>query len=89
MKKQAINSGVTFIKDSIQDFYVLKDKIILTGEKQTEYHSKSVIFATGININRNTIKGLNDYIEKLNPNDFEFPNYEEVFERYKNFYNGN
>lgn len=62
MKKQAINSGVTFIKDSIQDFYVLKDKIILTGEKQTEYHSKSVIFATGININRNTIKGLNDYL---------------------------
>ena len=26
---------------------------------------------------------------KLNPNDFEFPNYEETFERYKNFYNRN
>ena len=62
MKKQAINSGAIFLKDSIQDFYVLKDKIILTGEKQTEYHTKSVIFATGININRNTIKGLKDYL---------------------------
>lgn len=25
----------------------------------------------------------------LNPNDFEFPNYEHAFERYKKFYNGN
>ena len=62
MKKQAINSGATFIKDSIKDFYILKDKKILVGEKGKEYHTKSIIFATGINRNNNLIKGQNEYL---------------------------
>ena len=62
MKKQAINSGALFIKDSIKDFYILKDKKILVGEKGKEYHTRSIIFATGMNRTNNLIQGQNEYL---------------------------
>lgn len=62
MKEQALKSGATFIEDNIVNFYPLKDKIILIGESQNEYHARSVIFATGINLNKSSFKGQNDFL---------------------------
>ncbi|MGI6680298.1 MAG: NAD(P)/FAD-dependent oxidoreductase [Bdellovibrionota bacterium] len=64
MKEQAINSGAKIVNDVIKDFYVLKDKKILIGESGTQYNTKAVIFATGLNQSKSTIKNINDFLGK-------------------------